>query len=236
MCSIIDGRVCLCMTRLAVPLSYADPVLMNVMSFAAAAVIVVLLPGPDTLVVVRGMVRGGTKGGVLTALGVLCGLTVWVAAAAFGLAALLRASEVGYEALKIAGACYLVWLGVQSLRSLRRSASELEGPPTGPDTTRLGLLQPGFMSGFLTDILNPKVGVFFVSFLPGFVPAGYPVGWTTLALGGLFIVLTACYCAGLVAASGTIANWMQTPRIRRRLDTLTGLVLVGFGVRLATES
>ena len=66
MCSIIDGRVCLCMTRLVVPLSYADPVLMNVMSFAAAAVIVVLLPGPDTLVVVRGMVRGGTKGGVLT--------------------------------------------------------------------------------------------------------------------------------------------------------------------------
>lgn len=206
--------------------------LVNLISFAAAAIIVVLLPGPDTLVVVRGMVRGGTRGGITTSLGVLCGLLVWVAAAAFGLAALLQASEVGYEALKIAGACYLVWMGVQSLRSLRQTAAEL----TAPETTRHGLMRPGFVSGFLTDILNPKVGVFFVSFLPGFVPAGYPVGWTTLSLGGIFIVLTAFYCAGLVAASGTIADWMQTPRIRRRLDTLTGLVLVGFGVRLATES
>lgn len=206
--------------------------LVNLISFAAAAIIVVLLPGPDTLVVVRGMVRGGTRGGITTSLGVLCGLLVWVAAAAFGLAALLQASEVGYEALKIAGACYLVWMGVQSLRSLRQTAAEL----TAPEITRHGLMRPGFVSGFLTDILNPKVGVFFVSFLPGFVPAGYPVGWTTLSLGGIFIVLTAFYCAGLVAASGTIADWMQTPRIRRRLDTLTGLVLVGFGVRLATES
>lgn len=206
--------------------------LVNLISFAAAAIIVVLLPGPDTLVVVRGMVRGGTRGGITTSLGVLCGLLVWVAAAAFGLAALLQASEVGYEALKIAGACYLVWMGVQSLRSLRQTAAEL----TAPEITRHGLMRPGFVSGFLTDILNPKVGVFFVSFLPGFVPTGYPVGWTTLSLGGIFIVLTAFYCAGLVAASGTIADWMQTPRIRRRLDTLTGLVLVGFGVRLATES
>ena len=206
--------------------------LVNLISFAAAAVVVVLLPGPDTLVVVRGMVRGGTRGGITTSLGVLCGLLVWVAAAAFGLAALLQASEVGYEVLKIAGACYLVWMGVQSLLSLRQTASEL----TAPESTRQGLMRPGFVSGFLTDILNPKVGVFFVSFLPGFVPTGYPVGWTTLVLGGIFIVLTAFYCAGLVAASGTIADWMQTPRIRKRLDTLTGLVLVGFGVRLATEA
>jgi RhtB (resistance to homoserine/threonine) family protein len=211
---------------------YHGPVLVSLISFIGAAVVVVLLPGPDTLVVVRSLVRGGTRNGILTSLGVLCGLVVWVAAAAIGLAALLRASEIGYEVLKVAGACYLVWMGVQSLRSVRQTAAEM----AAPGTDRAGLMQHGFTAGFLTDILNPKVGVFFLSFLPGFVPHGYPVGWATLTLGAIFILLTAFYCAGLVVASGTIAGWMQTPRIRRRLDTLTGLVLVGFGVRLATEA
>ncbi|MHC9292699.1 LysE family translocator [Mycobacterium sp. LTG2003] len=206
--------------------------LVNVMSFTVAAVLLVVLPGPDTLVVVRGLVRGGIRGGVLTSLGVLCGLAVWVVAAALGLSALLQTSEVGYEVLKVIGGCYLVWMGVQSLRSLRRTAAELSAPDLGrPVFTR-----PAFASGFLTDILNPKVGVFFISFLPGFIPSGYPVGWMTLEFGGIYIALTALYCAGIIAASGAITSWMQAPRIRKRLDTLTGLVLVGFGVRLATEA
>jgi threonine/homoserine/homoserine lactone efflux protein len=94
----------------------------------------------------------------------------------------------------------------------------------------------GFVAGFVTDLLNPKVGVFFVSFLPGFVPAGYPVGWTTFALGTWYAVLTAVYFLGLIAVSGTVSGWMRSPRIRRRLDAVTGMVLLGFGVRLATES
>lgn len=208
-------------------------------TFTVAAVLIVLLPGPDTLVVVRGLVRGGRAGGVRTAAGVLCGLVIWVAAAALGLSALLRASEVGYEVLKIAGAAYLIWIGVQSLWSIRRTAAEVaqtgDGPmaPVPAEAPRGG---SGFRAGFLTDILNPKVGVFFVSFLPGFVPHGYAVGPTTLLFGAIFVALTAVYCAALVAAAGTIATWMQAPRIRRRLDALTGLVLVGFGVRLATDA
>ncbi|MFT4265428.1 MAG: LysE family translocator [Nocardioides sp.] len=207
-------------------------------TFTVAAVLIVLLPGPDTLVVVRGMVRGGRRGAGLTALGVLAGLCCWVAAAALGLAALLKASETGYEALKIAGAAYLVWIGVQSLRSIRRPAEEvaLHGDgPTAPAAVELRG-RSGFLGGLLTDILNPKVGVFFVSFLPGFVPDGASVGLTSIAFGAIFVVLTALYFVALIAVSATITTWMQTPRIRRRLDALTGLVLVGFGVRLATES
>jgi threonine/homoserine/homoserine lactone efflux protein len=104
-----------------------------------------------------------------------------------------------------------------------------------PASPRLG--GSGFVAGFLTDILNPKVGVFFVSFLPGFVPADdHAVGWTMLGFGALFTVLTAAYFLGMIAMSGTIATWMASPRIRRRLDAMTGLVLVGFGVRLAIET
>ena len=177
----------------------------------------------------------------------LCGLVVWVAAAALGLSALLRASEIGYDVLKVVGACYLIWIGVASLVSIRRRSARLDaGADVGADVgaeMAEGPMAPGpllggsgFSAGFLTDILNPKVGVFFVSFLPGFVPAHHSVGWTTLAFGVLFTVLTALYFLGLIYVSGTIATWMSVPRIRRRLDALTGMVLVGFGLRLATES
>ncbi|MEO6885132.1 MAG: LysE family translocator, partial [Jatrophihabitantaceae bacterium] len=160
--------------------AYSWPVLLALAGFCAAAVLIVLLPGPDTLVVVRSVVRGGRPLGTMTAVGNLCGLTLWVTAAALGLAAVLRASETGYEVLRIVGAVYLIWLGIQSFRSLRRPLVEL--PP--PSERRSGLLGTGFTAGMLTNLLNPKVGVFFVTFLPGFVPHGYSVGWTTLMFGG----------------------------------------------------
>ena len=106
--------------------------LIGFVSFTLASVLIVLLPGPDSLVVVRGLVRGGPRGGASTAAGVLCGLVVWIAATALGLSTLLRASEVGYDALKIAGACYLVWIGARSLLSVRRTASEVAVEGDGP--------------------------------------------------------------------------------------------------------
>jgi threonine/homoserine/homoserine lactone efflux protein len=207
-------------------------VLLDLSTFTLAAVLIVLLPGPDTLVVVRGVLRGN-RTALLTVAGVLCGLVVWVSAASLGLAALLQASEVGFIVLKIAGACYLLWLGAQSLRTVlrRRHGLEMVALPA-----RKGVLGSGFTAGLLTDLLNPKVGVFFVTFLPGFVPHGYSVGWFSLLLGAIFVSLTGLYFAMLLALSGKIATWMQTPRIRRRMDALTGAVLIGFGIRLAVES
>lgn len=205
------------------------------LTFAMPCLVVVLLPGPDTLVVLRGLVRGGVRGGITTALGVVCGVVVWVGAAVLGLSAVLHASEVAYDVLKLVGATYLLWIGVQSLRAMRRGVTT---EPDGPDRSgrRLRLTGSGFTSGFLTDVLNPKVGVTFVTFMPGFIPDGAPVATTSLALGLMFIAFTAVYFAVLIALSGTIAQWMSTPRIRRRLDGVTGLVLIGFGVRLATEA
>ncbi len=196
--------------------------LLSLVSFTIAATLIVLLPGPDTLVVVRSLVRGGRADGVRTVLGVLCGLLCWVVTAALGLSAVLRASEDAYLALRIAGAAYLVWLGVNSLRS--RGAAPAE---------RRGLIGQGFSAGLATDLLNPKVGVFFVTFLPGFVPAGYSIGWVSLALGGIFTLLTALYFAVLIGAAARVRGWLATGSIRRRLDRATGLVLVGFGVKLA---
>jgi len=203
-------------------------------TFTVAATLIVLLPGPDTLVTVRSIVRGGRSAGLATAGGILVGLTIWISAAALGLAAVLRASEVAYAVLRIVGAGYLVWLGIQSLRALRRPAEAAE--PAAALERRGGLLGSGFTAGLVTNLLNPKVGVFFVTFLPGFVPAGYAVGPTSLLFGAVFIALSIAYYVVLLALASRVTGWMSTPRIRRRLDALTGTVLVGFGVRLALES
>jgi threonine/homoserine/homoserine lactone efflux protein len=202
--------------------------LVAVGTFTLAAILIVLLPGPDTLVVVRNLIRGGRVTAIRTVLGVLSGIAVWVFAAALGLSALLSASHDAYLALRIAGAAYLVWLGIQSLRSRGNLAAESNSP-------RRRLIGSGFPAGLASDLLNPKVGVFFVTFLPGFVPHGYSVGWMSLLLGGIFLVLTALYFAILIAASGPVTRWISNVRIRRRMDRVTGLILIGFGARLALE-
>jgi len=204
-------------------------VLVAIAAFTAAATLIILLPGPDTLVIVRSIVRGGARRGAATAAGILLGLSVWVGVAALGLAAVLRASEAAYTALRVVGAAYLVWLGVQSLRSLRRPGAEV-GPARG------GVVGTGFPAGLVTNLLNPKVGVFFVTFLPGFVPHGYPVGATSLLFGAVFLVLSIAYYAALLALATRVTGWLANSRVRRRMDALTGAVLVGFGVRLAVES
>ncbi len=206
-------------------------------TFACAAALIVLLPGPDTLVVVRNLIRGGRRSAALTVIGVLSGLAVWVVAAALGLAAVLRASHDGYTALRLVGAVYLIWLGVNSLR-IRYRPSNI-GPGRGnqvqiPDPPRR-IVGTGYRAGLATDLLNPKVGVFFVSFLPGFVPAGHAVGPTSLMFGAIFVVETAVYFALLLALAARVTKWMSEPRVRRRLDRATGLVLIGFGLRIASE-
>jgi threonine/homoserine/homoserine lactone efflux protein len=200
----------------------------EVLPFTLAAILIVLLPGPDTLVVVRNLLFGGRRKGALTAVGNLCGLALWVCVATFGLAAALRASQVGYDILRIAGAIYLTWLGIGALRARNAGLAVTPG--------RRGLLGSGFPAGLLTNLLNPKVGVFFITFLPGFIPHHHAVASSSLLLGSIFVALTALYWLALLALAGKVTAVMNRPAVRRRLNAATGLVLVGFGVRLATES
>ena len=204
-----------------------------IVTFTFAAVLIVLLPGPDTLVVLRSLLRHGRVRAALTVAGVLTGLAVWVTAAALGLSALLRASETGYTVLRVVGAVYLVWLGVQTLRARAVGApaplnGELEAVPAGRPVSSYG-------AGLATDLLNPKVGVFFVTFLPAFVPHGQPVGAVSALFGAIFIALTAAYFAVLLVVAGHVERWLADPRIRRRMERLTGVVLIAFGIRLAVE-
>lgn len=202
------------------------PVLLAVATFALASILIVVLPGPDTMVVMSNLIRGGRREGLRAVLGVLSGLGLWAAAAALGIAAVLRASETAYLVLRVAGAIYLGWLGLQALRS------RVE-PDRGPSRRRL--LGTGYRAGLATDLLNPKVGVFFVTFLPGFVPSGEPMGLTSLLLGAVYVALTAAYFGLVLVFAGRLARALATDRVRRRLDRAAGTVLLGFAVRLVLQ-
>jgi threonine/homoserine/homoserine lactone efflux protein len=198
--------------------------------FIAAAGLVVLLPGPDSLVVIRSILRGGPQQAGRTVLGVLTGLSIWATCATLGLSALLQASHDGYTALRIVGAVYLCTLGVQAFLA-RGVTAEVDHEPDRP--RRRGVIGTGYLAGLTTDLLNPKVGVFFVTFLPAFVPHGEPVGWVTLLFGAIFVLETGLYFLVMITFADRLMAGMRQPRLRRVLDRCTGAVLVGFGLRLA---
>lgn len=202
-----------------------------VLTFAAAGALLILVPGPDNALVVRNALRGGRRVGLRTAAGVLTGLLLWAAAAAGGLAALLQASRIGYDVLRYVGAAYLLWLGINSLRARGR----ITLAPDGEQSPRRRAAKAGYLSGVATNLCNPKVGIFMITFLPAFIPHGAPVGLTSLLFGATYALETALWFAVLLWLVGRGAAWLRRPRVQRRLEQLTGLVLIGFGLRLATE-
>jgi len=219
------------------------------LGFALASTLVILAPGPDSMLVMRNTMRGGRRAGWVTACGTLSGLTIWALAAALGLSALLRVSHVGYDILRFCGAAYLIWLGVTSLAHFRRkntaepvaqaggSAPAVPGP-TVPGRTGPGAARPrrAYLNGMLSNLLNPKISVFFMAFLPAFVPAGASAVGFSLVLGIWFIAETGLWLAVVAWLADRGVRWLRRPAVQRWMERITGIVLIGFGLRLATES
>jgi len=207
-------------------------VITNVGAFLAISALLAVAPGPDTAITTRNALVGGRRAGLFTILGVSLGLTIWTLATGVGVAALLRASEPAFVALKVAGAVYLCWLGVQAIRSaLRKPGSAGAGHvvrrPIAP--------RVAFRQGLLTNLGNPKIAVFFTSFLPQFTPAHEASFGSLVLLGVLFCLVGLTWLTIYVLAIARIGDFLRRPRPRRVLDFVTGTVLVGFGIRLATE-
>jgi threonine/homoserine/homoserine lactone efflux protein len=203
-------------------------------TFAIAALVLIMLPGPDQALITRNALVGGRYGGILTLLGGVLGLTVHAGAAALGLSALLLASATAFTILKIVGAVYLLWLAVQMLWSTRRSRRS----PAAEQTVAVPVQRSAYLrQGFLSNALNPKVALFFVTFLPQFLPAdsGSPRA-EALLLSGIFGVLYLAWFGLYVAAVDRLGRWLQRPRVKARIEQVTGLVLATVAVRLATAS
>ncbi|TWF82328.1 threonine/homoserine/homoserine lactone efflux protein [Pseudonocardia hierapolitana] len=203
-------------------------------TFAIAALVLIMLPGPDQALITGNSLRGGRWGGLLTVVGGVLGVSVHAGAAALGLSALLVASATAFTALKIAGAVYLLWLAVQMLRSATRSRRCPEADEVIAEPRRWPVY---LRQGFLSNALNPKVALFFVTFLPQFLTAdsGSPRA-EALLLSGVFVVLYVAWFGLYVAAVDRLGRWLRRPRVKARIEQVTGLVLATVAVRLATAS
>lgn len=197
-------------------------------AFLAVAAVVICTPGQDTALTIRNAVAGGRRSGVATALGVAIGQAVWTFAASAGIAAVISASQPLYLAIKLAGAAYLVLLGLQSLRAAfaRRSAGAAM-PAAAPIPPRRALRQ-----GVMSNLGNPKMAAFFTSLLPQFAESFASL----VALGLAFSALTFLWLAAYSVAVAKARAYVVRPRVRRALEATMGAVLIALGLRLATSA
>jgi threonine/homoserine/homoserine lactone efflux protein len=206
------------------------------LAFALAATLLIVAPGPDSLLVMRNTLRSGRRAGWITAGGTMSGLLIWAVGAALGVTELLRVSSLGFDVVRFAGAGYLIWLGVTTLGHARRGrAGPAPSSPAAPGPARAGW-GAVYLNGLLSNLCNPKIGVFFVAFLPGFIPARVPATLFTLGLGLWFIAETGAWLAVLAWMVARGASWLRRSAAQRWLERATGVVLIGFGVRLAAET
>jgi threonine/homoserine/homoserine lactone efflux protein len=199
-----------------------------VLGFALVATALTLTPGLDTALVLRAALSHSRREAAATAAGIIGGLFVWGAAAAAGISALLTASQVAYDVLRYAGAAYLVWFGARLLvRAIRsRSAEpEVQLPPRS--------VWRAARQGLATNLLNPKVGVFYVALLPQFLPAGSDPLAVGVLLAGVHGAISAAWFTALVLLASALGRWLRRPATGRVVDGVTGTALVGFGLRLA---
>jgi threonine/homoserine/homoserine lactone efflux protein len=198
-------------------------VLSTTLAFAVVAALLTITPGADTALVLRAAVSSGPRAAVLAGAGVSLGILAWGAAAGLGLAALVTRAPHLYDALRLAGAAYLLWLGVRTWRDAGHA--DPAGPASG-----------WFRSGLVTNLLNPKVGAFYLSLLPQFLPAGASTVGTSLVLAGTHAVEELAWCGLLATATVRLRRLLDKERVRRAVGRMTATVLVGFSVRLALQS
>jgi threonine/homoserine/homoserine lactone efflux protein len=195
----------------------------KVAAFAVLSLIVAVTPGPDSLLVLRSSLLSGRRAGARVAGGAASGSLAWGICSVAGLTALLAASAQAYRAVQLAGACYLVFLGI---RGWRATAGHEPGRPRR---------SPGFRAGLLSNLLNPKVGLFFLAVMPQFIPHHAPVTTYALAFAATDAVIAGAWLAAVAWISGKARALLGRPRVRAALDRAAGTALVALGVKVAAE-
>ncbi|MCK2212212.1 LysE family translocator [Actinomadura sp. ATCC 31491] len=224
---------------MAVPAQFAGAEVAGaVWSFAAVVALLTVTPGLDTALVLRTSLMSGRRAAWGVTFGIQLGTLTWGVLTAAGLSALLAASQTAYTVLRWAGAAYLVWLGLRMLLARRGrqgdpQPEEAEGPGGQKGE---GGFWAALRRGLTTNLLNPKVGAFYVAMLPQFIPDGAPHAVMGLLLAGVHVAEGLLWSALLIGFAALMGGVLRSPAVRRLLDRLCGAVIVGFGVRLALAS
>jgi threonine/homoserine/homoserine lactone efflux protein len=201
----------------------------QLLAFIGIAIVVVVAPGPDMALVARNVIRHGRSAGFATSFGICTGILGWALAAGFGVSTVLATSATAFTALKLAGAAYLIYLGIAAIRD--------HGAPGAPGSNGRPTLpwHRAFLQGLLSAMLNPKLGVFFLTLLPQFIAPGDPVTLRVLQLAVVFDLIGITWLLAYSALLGAIGDALGRPGPRRLMRWLTGTVLVGLGARVALE-
>ena len=201
--------------------------LASLLAFVGAAAILTITPGLDTALVLRSAASGGPRPAIFAAFGIALGCLAWGAAVSIGLGALLAASRLAYSILKWAGAAYLLWIGANLIAHPRKSFDA--------NSRTAGAVPPtAFLKqGMLTNMLNPKVGIFYVSFIPQFVPAGANVALFSLLLATIHVLLGMIWFAVLIFATVPMGVLLRRSQFVKAMDRVAGAVFIAFGAKLA---
>jgi threonine/homoserine/homoserine lactone efflux protein len=203
----------------------------QVYAFSGLAAVLTLIPGADTALVTRNTLSGGRRGAFFTTLGICTGLTIHATASALGLSAILRISSLAYGVVKFAGAGYLLYLGIQTLGSSAKS----EPRSCSPHVSAESLLSNLFRQGLITNVLNPKVALFYLTVLPQFVSPQDSVLLQSFLLAGIHIAMGLVWLSLYAYFLSGFQQVMNRPAVRRGLERLTGALFIGLGLRLAWE-
>jgi len=203
-------------------------------AFIALATLLVITPGPDMALVTKNAFLRGRAAAVFTALGVNAGIAVWTVAAALGVATILRASAPAFMALKILGSVYLIYLGLQAFGFFQSRGKPQSEIAAAHAPSPAGEGAP-FRQGLLSNLFNPKIGVFFTSFIPQFIAPGDSVFARVLLLGVIFNAMGLLWLSGYALLVSRAGHFLGTPRVKTAFEWLTGCILIAFGIRLATE-
>ena len=214
------------------------------LAFVAACIALALLPGPIVTLVIANGLRHGTRAALTNIAGVQTGVGIIIAIVAVGLTSLMATMGYWFDWVRLAGAAYLIWLGITSLRPRRGragpAATDAAGEESGPQLAEPPAGQPQgwrvYLNGLLSNLFNPKIGVFFVAFLPGFIPARTSAAAFSLVFGLWFIVETGAWLLTLAWMVARGVGWLRGPAAQRRVERVTAVVLIGFGLRLAAET
>ncbi len=194
-------------------------------AFIGVVAVIVVLPGPDMALVLQNGLAQGRRAAVETAIGINAGLLVWAVAAALGIAALLHASAPAFTLLKLAGAAYLVWLGLRALAAAWRG----KAPEHAVGRRR----SSPFRQGLLSNLLNPKIALVFTTLIPQFVVPGEPAVAQTLLLAAIFIGMGLVWLTSYALLVARVGALLRRSAVRRALNAVTGTVLTALGLRLA---
>ncbi|GAA1959125.1 LysE family translocator [Catenulispora subtropica] len=212
--------------------------LASLLPFLLACTAVAAVPGQSTALIIRQSIRGGKRAGVATVLGNETGVFVWGCAAAFGFTALLAASQIAYDGMRIVGACVLLWFGIQSFRTARKMKQDetAQKPDELDGDARTKGAWWSYRAGLLTNLANPKAAVFAMSFLPQFVPAHAPKLAAMVLLAALWAGYEVFYYSLYVWSVQRMRAFFSRRKVRRRMEQISGTVMLGLAARMVVEN